>query len=608
MSWGRPLSLDELENMVAESTLVWFGSERLGNLRPQGPLEIATRITDEQQERSAERLYFTIRDGKQWGEDIRRGMSLLGVAREVEDALGSEIALRWEPTRQPVNSQAQIEDVRWLRERAIKKMKETPDYRYEPRLNQELNCMAKLNAASYVRQVVELCDEARSKGVPIGPGRGSAVGSLVLYLTGVTQVDPIKHNLSFDRWLSQERHSLPDIDLDIDSRYVETMRRILGNNADEDCCVRLSNINTFGERSTNNYLDRIGYGKKCSPEQRRTAIKWLSNRFHTISVHTSGLIIIPEVIFKYSSIWSDGRMAIAACHSEPEMFEALGIPKFDLLSSQEVTLIARCKDMVRKDSKVLESEKERLENITYNERELGSKIRNDKNGVLVRGVFSIGTPGGVQVFKLANSGAGPGVSSIDDLALIGAAIRPGPRKAGVLRMLSSGSAMRWPSGIKEVAEPICNNTRGVLIYQEQVYELLCKVGGFPASEAWGVLDAIKDKDKAQIARYRKDFISGAQQTCGVDARAAQQVWGVVENFAQYGFAKSHAYAYAYLTWEELALKVYFPDHYRRAFREVRGVPKVDEEVIERSQPKPSPSVSDLGEERGRTDGREAGYG
>jgi DNA polymerase-3 subunit alpha len=290
------------------------------------------------------------------------------------------------------------------------------------------------------------------------------------------------------------------------------------------------------------------------------------------------------------------------------MFEALGIPKFDLLSSQQVTLIARCKEMIRQDSRILESEKERLENITYDDRELGSKIRNDKNGVLVRGVFSIGTPGGVQVFKFANNGAGPGVSSIDDLALIGAANRPGPRKAGVLRMLSSGSAMRWPSGIKEVAEPICNNTRGVLIYQEQVYELLCKVGGLPGSEAWGVLDAIKAKDKAQIARYRKDFISGAQQTCGVDARAAQQVWGVVENFAQYGFAKSHAYAYAYLTWEELALKVHFPDHYRQAFREVRGIPKVGEEVIERSQPKLSPSISDLRLGRSRSDGREASYG
>jgi DNA polymerase-3 subunit alpha len=123
-----------------------------------------------------------------------------------------------------------------------------------------------------------------------------------------------------------------------------------------------------------------------------------------------------------------------------------------------------------------------------------------------------------------------------------------------------------------------------------------------------VLDAIKAKDKAQIARYRKDFISGTQQICGVDARAAQQVWGVVENFAQYGFAKSHAVAYAYLTWEELALKVYFPDHYRRAFREVRGVPKVGEEIIERSQPTLSPSISDVREGRGRSDGREVSYG
>jgi DNA polymerase III alpha subunit len=608
MSWGRPLSLRGLENMVAESTLVWFGSERLGNLRPQGSLEIATRITDEQQEKSAERLYFTIRDGKRWGGDVRRGMSLLGAAREIDDALGTEIALRWEPMKQPVDIQAQIEDVRWLRERAMKKANEKPDYRYEPRLNQELDCMAQLYAASYVRRVVELCDQARSEGIAIGPGRGSAVGSLVLYLTGVTQVDPIKHDLSFDRWLSKERHSLPDIDLDIDSRYVEDMRILLGSKADEDCCVRLSSINTLGEQSVDNYLDRIGYGLKCSPEQRQTAIKWLSKRFHTISSHVSGVVIVPEVIFRYGSIWWNNKAGMPACHSEPEMFKALGIPKFDLLSSQQVTLIARCKDMVREDSKISEGEKERLENITYNDRELGSKIRSDKNGVLVRGVFSIGTPGGVQVFKVANNGAGPGVSSIDDLALIGAANRPGPRKAGVLRMLSNGSSMKWPGGIKEVAEPICDKTRGVLIYQEQVFELLCKVGGFLASEAWGVLDAIKDKDKAKIARYRKDFISGTQQVCGVDARAAQQVWGVVENFAQYGFAKSHAFAYAYLTWEELALKVHFPDHYRRAFREVKGVPKASEVITQGSRPTQSPSISDVREGRGRSDGREITYG
>jgi DNA polymerase III alpha subunit len=608
MSWHRPLRLGELENMVSESSLVWFGSEKLANLKSEGVLEIATRTTDLQQERSAERLYFTIRDGKQWGEGVRKGMSLLMAVRDIDDALGSEIALRWEPKRQPVNSQAQIEDIKWLRERAMKKANENPHYLYEPRLNQELDCMAKLNAATYVRRVVELCDEARSVGIAIGPGRGSAVGSLVLYLTGVTQVDPIKHNLSFDRWLSKERHSLPDIDLDIDSRYVTEMRILLGSKADEDCCVRLSSINTFGELSANNYLDRIGYGQKCSPEQRRTAIKWISKRFHTISSHVSGVVITPEVISKYSSIWWDNEMGMAACHSEPEMFEALGIPKFDLLSSQQVTLIARCKEMIRQDSKISESEKERLENITYNDRELGSKIRSDRNGVLVRGVFSIGTPGGVQVFQLANNGAGPGVSSIEDLALIGAANRPGPRKAGVLRMLSNDSGMKWPSGIKEVAESICDKTRGVLIYQEQVYELLCKVGGLPASEAWGVLDAIKAKDKAQIARYRKVFIGGVQQTCGVDARAAQQVWGVVENFAQYGFAKSHAFAYAYLTWEELALKVYFPDHYRRAFREVRGAPKVSGEIIEGSQSKLSPSISDLRKGRSRSDGREVGYG
>jgi DNA polymerase-3 subunit alpha len=494
-------------------------------------------------------------------------------ARDVDDALGSEIALRWEPKKQPVNIQAQIEDIKWLRERALRKVREKPDALYMSRMDKELQCIKELNAAWYVRRVVELCDQARSEGIAIGPGCGSAVGSLVLYLTGVTQVDPIKHDLSFDRWLSKERHSLPDINLEIDSRYVEDMRIFLGIKADEDCCVRLSNINTLGERSTNYYLNRIGYGQKCSPQQRQTAIKWISKRLYTISAHTSGLIITPEVIFKYSSIWSDGRMVMAACHSEPEMFDALDIPKFDLLSSQEVTLIARCKEMIREDSNVSETDKERLENVAYDDRELGSKIRNDKNGVLVRGVFSIGTPGGVQVFKLANGKAGGGVSSIEDLALVGAANRPGPRKAGVLRMLSNGSSMKWPSGIKEVAEPICDKTRGVLIYQEQVYELLCKVGGMGASEAWGVLDAMKAQDKAQIARYRKDFISGVQQTCGVDPRAAQQVWGVVGNCSQYGFSKSHAIAYAYLTWEELALKVHFPEYYRRAFNEVRGVPK-----------------------------------
>ncbi len=448
------------------------------------------------------------------------------------------------------------------------------------RFNYELGIIKRLGLSGYFLIITDLVNFAKEKGIPVGPGRGSAVGSLVLYSLGVTEIDPLEHGLIFERFLNPERAAMPDVDIDFsDTRRDEVISYIKDRYGEEN----VSQIITFGTMAARAAIRDVGRVLKISlPEVDRIAkaipygmtlkdaqevaefkniieekeeykrLLKLAVRLEGVtrhaSVHAAGLAVAPGEITEYLPLY---RMPDGTLVTQYPMkgIDALGLLKIDILGLRTLTIIKDTVDILKNEGNVIEIEKIPLDDRkTY---QLLSKG-------ITNGVFQLESDGMKDILRKIKP------DSFNDIMAVIALYRPGP-----LGGLTKDSFIKRKHGkesvsyIHESLEPVLKETYGIILYQEQVMEIASILAGFPLGEADILRRAMGKKLPEVMDEKRMAFVDGSTER-GYSEEIANRLFDLIVPFAGYGFNKSHSAGYALISYQTAYLKAHYPRQFLSA--------------------------------------------
>ena len=457
-----------------------------------------------------------------------------------------------------------------------KRLNKKIDEVYLKRLNYELNIISSMGYTNYFLVVYDYVKFAKSHNILVGPGRGSAAGSLVAYVLGITNIDPLKYDLLFERFLNPERVSMPDIDLDfIDSRRDEVIE-YLASKYGLDRCAHVIAFQTFGARQAfRDTFKAMGLSlvevdalSKRMPKdinltlgdalEKSPSFKALinskenyKNMYETAmhleglprqtTLHAAGMVISDKKIIETSPIYYPSEN-VSATQFDMNHIEDIGLLKMDILGLKNLRII----DAILNKIKVVYNKEFNLNNIPLDDK----KVFNMICKLQVSGVFQLESPG----MKRAIHTLKP--SSFDDIVALLALFRPGP-----MGYISVYAARKH--GLEEVTyldpclEEILKPTYGIIIYQEQIMQILVKMAGFSLGQADIVRRAISKKVESKLVEIEKDFIEGSIKN-NHSKEVAKKVFDMIVKFANYGFNKAHSVSYAYITYQMAYLKYYFP--------------------------------------------------
>jgi DNA polymerase-3 subunit alpha len=455
---------------------------------------------------------------------------------------------------------------------------------YERRLAYELDMVKRMKYPGYFLIVWDFIRYAREQGIPVGPGRGSAAGSLVAYCMRITDIDPIDFDLIFERFLNPERVSLPDIDIDFCERrrgeVIEYVTRKYGRE-------NVAQIITFGTMKAKAVVRDVGrvlempfsdvdkVAKQIPAaldmtldkaleenpalkemEQTDPRVKELLSVARRLegmtrhaSVHAAGVVIAPRAITEYAPLYKGARDEITTQWSMKEI-ERIGLLKMDFLGLSTLTLIFDAIAEIKRTTGVdLDIDSVPLDDAkTYQIFQEGQTY----------GIFQFESSGMRDILRKAKP------QRLDDLIALNALYRPGPLRSGMV-----DDFIARKQGRTEVKyelpelEPILADTYGVIAYQEQVMRISNVLAGFTLGEADLLRKAMGKKNPEVMAKQRGKFIEGAKKN-GISEKKAARVFELMEHFAGYGFNKSHSTAYACLAYQTAYLKANYPWHFAAA--------------------------------------------
>lgn len=454
----------------------------------------------------------------------------------------------------------------------------------EQRLQYELQVIRNMGYSGYFLIVWDFVNYARRQGIFVGPGRGSAAGSLVAYVLGITNIDPLRYHLLFERFLNPERVSMPDIDIDFCfERREEVIRYVIEKYGADRVCQ----IITFGTMAARAAVRDVGrvlglpYGEvdkvaKLIPAELGMTIEkalQVSGELQTLyrekpavqrlldlaagvegmprhaSTHAAGVVIgkepLQQVVPLYRS--ADG---IITTQFAKETVEEVGLLKMDLLGLRTLTVMRDALEYIRQ-RRGIELELDRLpfdDRATYELLSRGEGI----------GVFQLESAGMRQLLKELK----PEV--IDDIIALVALYRPGPLGSGMVEdFIKNKHGRQEIRYLHPKLEPILSSTYGVILYQEQVMRIASDLAGFSLGEADLLRRAMGKKKPEVIAGLRQQFVEGAVAH-GVSAEIAGQIFDLMEYFAGYGFNASHSAAYGLLAYQTAYLKANYPEEFMAA--------------------------------------------
>jgi DNA polymerase-3 subunit alpha len=455
---------------------------------------------------------------------------------------------------------------------------------YENRLSYEIEMIKRMEYPGYFLIVWDFIRYAREKSIPVGPGRGSAAGSLVAYCLRITDVDPLDYDLIFERFLNPERVSLPDIDIDFCERrrgevidYVTqkygrenvaqiitfgTMKaravvRDVGRSldipfADVDRVAKL--IPPALDMTLDKALDEVPQLKQLADEDDRVKqliaiARRLEGMTRHASVHAAGVVIAPRAISEFAPLYKGKNDEITTQWAMKEI-ERIGLLKMDFLGLSTLTLLNDAVEEIRATTgEVLDLDAIPLDDPkTY-------QIFGDGAAY---GIFQFESSGMREILRKAKP------QRLDDLIALNALYRPGPLRSGMVDdfIARKHGKVKVTYELKEL-EPILADTYGVIAYQEQVMRIASVVAGFTLGEA-DLLRKAMGKKKADVMQaQRKKFVDGAVAR-GVAEKKATKLFDLMEHFAGYGFNKSHSTAYALLAYQTAYLKANYPWHFAAA--------------------------------------------
>jgi DNA polymerase III subunit alpha len=465
---------------------------------------------------------------------------------------------------------------------AKRKKHEVPEY--WDRLEREIEIIKNMDFPGYFLVVWDFIKYAKDHGIPVGPGRGSAAGSVVAWALDITNVDPLDYDLLFERFLNPERISMPDIDLDFCmNRRGEVIDYVRKKYGEEN----VAQIITFGTMAAKSvvrdvgrvlghqyaFVDKIskmipgGPGvtltdaKKDSPqlaeaikndEEVRKIIE-IGEKLEGLSrhagMHAAGVVITPEPVTNYVPLYRTNRDEIVT-QFDMRVVEKMGLVKMDFLGLRTLTVI----DDAIKSAKQVDGVDIDIENIPLDDPEVFRLFQEGRT----KGVFQFESGGMVDLLRKARP------TQFEDLAALNALYRPGALDAGMVdeyvrRKNGTSKARYLVPAMKDVLE----ETYGVIVYQEQVMQIAQQVAGYSLGQADLLRKAMGKKDAEVMAKERGGFVIGAVNN-GYDKKKGNEIFDYIEPFARYGFNKSHSVAYALVAYQTAWLKVHYPRHFMAA--------------------------------------------
>jgi DNA polymerase-3 subunit alpha len=460
-----------------------------------------------------------------------------------------------------------------------------PCEEYKARLEREIELVEKMRFEGYFLIVWDLIRASRSRGIPVGPGRGSAAGSLLAYSLGITDIDPLEYDLLFERFLNPERISLPDIDIDFCARRREEVIRYVTDRYGQE---NVSQIITFGTMAARAAIRDVGrvleiplpevdkvakmipFGSEMSIAAAIASVPQLKElrdkntkianllaiaekvegQVRHPSIHAAGIVLTPSPLTEFVPLYQSVKGEITTQFAMGDI-EAIGLLKMDLLGLRNLTVIQDALDLIEKDTGVQVD----MKNLPLDDPKTFD-------------LFKAGTTDGV--FQFESRGMKELLRSYKpdefrDLIALNALYRPGPLKSGMTDEYIKRKAHpeRISYEIPEL-EPILRETRGLIVYQEQVMKIAGELAGFNLAEA-DLLRKAMGKKRAEIMdSQRENFEAGAKRRGTISVAKARKIFDQIAKFAEYGFNKSHSAAYAALAYQTAFLKAHYPVHFMAA--------------------------------------------
>ena len=459
------------------------------------------------------------------------------------------------------------------------KDKELVKDEYQSRLNYELSIIHQMGFDDYFLIVWDIMKYAHEAGIQTGPGRGSAAGSLVSYLLNITKVDPIKYQLLFERFLNPERYTMPDIDLDFPDNRREAILDYVRTKYGENHVAQIATFGTFGSKQALRDVCRVlglttvqaGEWSKAIPNQlginlktayeQSKSLQTLVSRspknqliFETacrieglprhLSTHAAGVVLYDKPLTDVIPlIYKDQQMPIT--QYTMKYVEQIGLLKMDFLGLTNLSILH---DSIELTKSIYQDEIILNEIPLDDEKTLELFQMADTNGI-----FQFESDGIRRVLKKLRP------TNLEDIAAVNALYRPGPMEQidTFIKRKHGQEVVKYPHPI---LESILQSTYGVMVYQEQVMQVTSQMAGFTLGQADILRRAIGKKDAKVIETEKAHFIEGAIEK-GIDVASATEVYQYIERFANYGFNRSHAFAYSLLAYQ----LAYFKAHYPRAF-------------------------------------------
>jgi DNA polymerase III subunit alpha len=456
---------------------------------------------------------------------------------------------------------------------------------YRDRLRIELDCIKQMGFPGYFLIVADFINWAKDNGIPVGPGRGSAAGSLVAYAIRITDIDPLPYNLLFERFLNPERISMPDIDVDFCTDRREEVIQYVNEKYGRD---KVCQIITFGTMAARGVIRDVGrvldmtYGDvdriaKLVPEvlgitladalKQEPKLTELANADAKVkelleialrleglarhaSTHAAGVVVAPNDLEEYCPVYKDQKTGVINTQYSMKYVEKIGLVKFDFLGLKNLTVIDNAVKLIR-------AGKDPAFDIT--------RLRDDDRESYE--LISSGNTTGI--FQLESSGMKEMLvklkpSCFEDVIAACALYRPGPLGSGMV-----DDFIDRKHGRKKVTydlpqlEPILKDTYGVIVYQEQVMQIARTLAGYSLGGADLLRRAMGKKDPAVMAKEKVPFLDGARQL-GIDLAKAEAIFDLMAKFAEYGFNKSHSAAYALVAYQTAFLKAHYPVEFMAA--------------------------------------------
>jgi DNA polymerase-3 subunit alpha len=456
---------------------------------------------------------------------------------------------------------------------------------YTERLEQELQVICRMGFAGYFLIVADFIRWAKEHGIPVGPGRGSGAGSLVAFALGITELDPIRHSLLFERFLNPERVSMPDFDIDF---CMEGRDRVIDYVAERYGRDRVSQIITFGTMAARavvrdagrvlghpyGFTDRIA--KLIPPEPKiklddaignepelralcesdddvRAVVdlaRQLEGLVRNAGKHAGGVVIAPRQITDFAPLYRVESETATVTQFDKDGLEAVGLVKFDFLGLRTLTIIDRAVKIINAEREARAEATVEIASIPLDDGATFELLRTGRTTA----VFQLESRGMRDLIKRLKP------DHFDDLVALVALFRPGPLQSGMVddfiarKHAGTGSAVDY---LHPDLEPVLKSTYGVIVYQEQVMQIAQVLAGYTLGGADLLRRAMGKKKPEEMAKQRSVFLQGAAAR-GVPAGLATRIFDLMEKFAEYGFNRSHSAAYALLAYQTAWLKAHYP--------------------------------------------------